>query len=341
MRDVGSLNGTYVNRERVDEARPPHDGDELQVGKFKLGLRGRAETSEHRQRDHLSIGEVLSLLQDEFPDVTISKIRFLESQGLIDPERTPSGYRKFYDGDIERLRWILHQQRDHFLPLKVIKDRILNGFADDDEHGPGAGVDRESDEHRPASGDGAADDRAGDETPDDETPEETPAPAPVAASEPMPRPGPESSPVASGGDGVASAADPLDEGMSTVSMTADELAAASGLTADEVDDLHRFGLIVSRPIGAADLYEGEALQVARLAADFVGRGIEIRHLKMYRISAEREAGFYEQVVSPLAGHRDPATRVRARAEVRDLVRLGAELKASLLRRSLRDQLGGP
>ena len=74
--------------------------------------------------DHLSIGEVLSLLQDEFPDVTISKIRFLESQGLIDPERTPSGYRKFYESDIERLRWILVQQREHFLPLKVIKDRL-------------------------------------------------------------------------------------------------------------------------------------------------------------------------------------------------------------------------
>lgn len=76
------------------------------------------------ERSHLSIGEVLSLLQDEFPDVTISKIRFLESQGLLDPERTPSGYRKFYDEDIERLRWILYQQKDHYLPLKVIKDRL-------------------------------------------------------------------------------------------------------------------------------------------------------------------------------------------------------------------------
>ena len=57
---------------------------------------------------HLSIGEVLAELRDEFPDITISKIRFLESQGLIDPERTPSGYRKFYGPDIDRLRWILH-----------------------------------------------------------------------------------------------------------------------------------------------------------------------------------------------------------------------------------------
>ncbi len=75
-------------------------------------------------RAHLSIGEVLSLLQEEFPDVTISKIRFLESQGLLDPERTPSGYRKFYEPDVERLRWILRQQRENFLPLKVIKGRL-------------------------------------------------------------------------------------------------------------------------------------------------------------------------------------------------------------------------
>ena len=78
-------------------------------------------------RPYVSIGEVLTLLQEEFPDVTISKIRFLESQGLIDPERTPSGYRKFYDGDVERLRFILREQKDHFLPLRVIKDRLDSG----------------------------------------------------------------------------------------------------------------------------------------------------------------------------------------------------------------------
>ena len=71
-----------------------------------------------------SIGQVLDLLKDEFSDISISKIRFLESQGLVDPERNQSGYRKFADSDINRLRWILEQQRDHFLPLKVIKERI-------------------------------------------------------------------------------------------------------------------------------------------------------------------------------------------------------------------------
>ena len=76
---------------------------------------------------HLSIGEVLGLLLEEFPDVTISKIRFLESQGLIEPERTPSGYRKFFDDDVELLRVILREQRENFLPLRVIKDRIDSG----------------------------------------------------------------------------------------------------------------------------------------------------------------------------------------------------------------------
>src|SRR4051794_26288601 len=78
-------------------------------------------------RPYLSIGEVLGLLLEEFPDITISKIRFLESQGLIDPERTPSGYRKFYDPDVERLRVILREQRENFLPLKAIRDRLESG----------------------------------------------------------------------------------------------------------------------------------------------------------------------------------------------------------------------
>jgi DNA-binding transcriptional MerR regulator len=75
-------------------------------------------------RSYLSIGEVLLALKTEFPDITISKIRFLEGEGLIEPERTASGYRKFYEQDVERLRQILRMQRDEYLPLKVIKERL-------------------------------------------------------------------------------------------------------------------------------------------------------------------------------------------------------------------------
>lgn len=72
----------------------------------------------------MSIGEVLSQLRVDFPDVTISKIRFLEAEGLIEPQRAPSGYRRFTADDIARLRYVLTVQRDHYLPLKVIKEQL-------------------------------------------------------------------------------------------------------------------------------------------------------------------------------------------------------------------------
>ncbi len=72
----------------------------------------------------LSIGAVLTRLKPEFPDLAISKIRFLESEGLVTPHRTPSGYRQFSAADVERLRYVLAAQRDHYLPLKVIKDQL-------------------------------------------------------------------------------------------------------------------------------------------------------------------------------------------------------------------------
>ena len=75
-------------------------------------------------RAFMSIGEVLSQLRAEFPDVTISKIRFLEAEGLIEPERTASGYRKFSRDDVSRLRYVLSAQRDHYLPLRVIGEHL-------------------------------------------------------------------------------------------------------------------------------------------------------------------------------------------------------------------------
>ncbi|MDP8958325.1 MAG: MerR family transcriptional regulator [Actinomycetota bacterium] len=71
-----------------------------------------------------TIGEVINLLKPEFPDITVSKVRFLEAEGLVKPHRSQSGYRQFGEADVQRLRYILQQQRDHFLPLKVIKSRL-------------------------------------------------------------------------------------------------------------------------------------------------------------------------------------------------------------------------
>jgi DNA-binding transcriptional MerR regulator len=86
-------------------------------------------------RNYQSIGEVLVAVKTEFPDITISKIRFLESEGLITPERTPSGYRKFYSDDVDRLKSILRMQRDEYLPLKVIKERLVRSDSGEDAEG--------------------------------------------------------------------------------------------------------------------------------------------------------------------------------------------------------------
>ncbi len=90
-------------------------------------------------RAGFGIGEVLAQLRGEFPDVSVSKIRFLESEGLIQPARSPSNYRRFGPGDVTRLRYILTAQRDEYLPLRVIKDRLAAADGDDgaDLEGPG------------------------------------------------------------------------------------------------------------------------------------------------------------------------------------------------------------
>ena len=89
----------------------------------------------------MTIGEVINVLKDEFPDVSVSKVRFLESQGLLSPGRSEGGYRQFERHDVDRLRFILRQQRDHFLPLKVIKSKLTLWERGED---PGAPSDHEA-----------------------------------------------------------------------------------------------------------------------------------------------------------------------------------------------------
>ena len=269
------------------------------------------------ERAYLSIGEVLALLKEEFPDVTISKIRFLESQGLLDPERTPSGYRKFYDTDVERLRWILRQQREHFLPLKVIKGR-LRGSSDGAEE-----VAIELSEEVAADTGPAPEASIGVEEP------AQPAPAPVQA------PPSTLSPLPS----TAEAA-PLVLSSGGVSMTMAELAAASGLEDDDLRELERYGLLTGRRAASSVYYDEEALMVAQLAAGFMKYGVEARHLRMYKTAGEREAGFLEQVVMPMLKQRNPQARRQAADALSDLTRLGQGLRAAMLRQALRKYIEG-
>lgn len=251
---------------------------------------------------HLSIGEVLDQLRDEFPDVTISKIRFLESQRLLDPERTPSGYRKFSDEDLERLRWILTQQRDNFLPLRVIRERL-------EQYGSSGTPAR-------TSPDGGGRSIAAAELPLGElgdAPED---------DEPI-------------GSLTRDDSKPSDE------LTRAELLEATALTDSQLADLEAHGLVV--PIvgeGPRALYGEDALAVGTIAAGFHGRGIQARHLKMYRHFAEREGALFGQVLLPYLRQRNPEARDRLQGEVEELARLARRLRTEMLRQALRTELQG-
>ncbi|HEY1739795.1 MAG TPA: MerR family transcriptional regulator [Acidimicrobiia bacterium] len=247
--------------------------------------------------DHLAIGDVLQELRSEFDDITISKIRFLESQGLIAPERTPSGYRKFAPEDVERLRWILAQQRDHFLPLKVIKDRL-----------------DELDESQLSLDDL----------------DEVRRPAKKAAVEKFFE-------AARSGGGAADFESAAPDGASVlgdatgVSMTRAELASAAGLSDGQLAELESYGLV--EPIDAnaeRPLFDEGALVVAQAAGKFMQFGIEPRHLRMYKSFTERELNLFDQVVQPMRRPNRPEAGERADATVDELVQLGQRLRAGLM-----------
>lgn len=278
---------------------------------------------------HHSIGDVLGMLREEFPDITISKIRFLESQGLIDPERTPSGYRKFYDGDVERLRWILHQQKENFLPLKVIKGRL-----EQLELGGGVLTDF-TDLDAPADAVSGADAASGADA--------------EAAPDPEPEPAPEKPKAKRRTRKKAAAAPtlPLDDGRaddlapdpSGVSLTREELAKAAGLTDAEITELESFGLLIpATEAGGRVLFDEDGLAVARLAAGFAKHGIEARHLRMYRSFAEREAMLYQQALLSVLRQRNPEARARAQEELSELAKLGRGLRTAYLRQAARELL---
>ena len=103
----------------------------------------------------------------------------------------------------------------------------------------------------------------------------------------------------------------------------------------ELGDLARYGLLVGYQVGGDTFYDGEGLVVARTAAGFMRFGIEARHLRMYKVAAEREAGFMEQVVMPLLKQRNPTARQQAAENLGEMARLGELLRTALLRSALR------
>ncbi len=345
-------------------------------------------------RPYFSIGEVLGLLLEEFSDVTISKIRFLESQGLIDPERTSSGYRKFYDGDVERLRYILREQKDNYLPLKVIKER-LDGIdntlpnpprpvpmgaswataADDTDHPvfpaePRTTVGEEPDHGLAPALDPEHDAAISPAAPAAPTPVEpeaappapapTPAPTPPAPAPVTPTPVPEtiirSAPVQAPAAQVPAAAaaslpaeaidpDPTPAVRAPVlslvrddrapldpdyRLSGPELCQRSGITPAVLRQLEEYGLLSGRAMGTETTYDAEALRLADVARRFLELGLEVRHLRTWRMNAEKEMSLFDALVLPLLRQRNPQARQHASETMGELADLGAELRGLLI-----------
>ncbi|MCU1682945.1 MAG: MerR family transcriptional regulator [Amycolatopsis sp.] len=249
------------------------------------------------QRDGLSIGAVLAQLRGDFPDVTISKIRFLESEGLVQPGRTPSGYRQFAVADVERLRFVLSAQRDHYLPLKVIKEQL-----------------------------DAADQGT--------------EPVPSASAQRLPRKLVSLGSFDSGrGDGERSSM-PSPEDFATereIRLTMEEFLAQAGIDAATLAELQQYGLV--RP-GAAGFYDADAVLVAQTVKAMTEFGIEPRHLRAFRASADREVGLLEQIVAPIYRHRDADAKARADEVVKELAALSVALHTLLVKAGIRGVTGG-
>ncbi|PXY22381.1 MerR family transcriptional regulator [Prauserella muralis] len=244
------------------------------------------------QRDGLSIGAVLAQLRKDFPDVTISKIRFLESEGLVQPGRTPSGYRQFSPADVERLRFVLAAQRDHYLPLKVIKEQLDAADRGAEPSGALPRLPRKL----------------------------VPLGDPLTNGEAKAMPGP---------DDFAPARE--------FRLTQEDLLGEAGIDAALLTELHQYGLV--RP-GAAGFYDADAVQIAKTVKAMTDFGIEPRHLRAFRASADREVGLLEQIVSPVYRHRDAEARARGDELVRELAALSVTLHTLLVKAGIRGVTGG-
>ncbi|WP_433678542.1 transcriptional regulator FtsR [Nocardia sp. CA-119907] len=270
-------------------------------------------------RGGMSIGSVLDLLRPDFPDITISKIRFLEAEGLIRPERTPSGYRRFSIADCERLRFVLTAQRDQYLPLKVIKEQleaIDSGAAT-------LGV-REARARAHSGRSGAPE--AG-HSPPDSAPTTTPS-AHSAARTAAPRK-----------LGVVPGEISPDELRfdHEIRLTRADLLAQAEIDEKFLSDLIRANLITP---GAAGFFDADAVTLAKTAKAMAEFGLEARHLRAFKLAADREAALVAQIAAPIAKSRDAGARARAEETVRELAALSLTLHTCLVKASVRSSLGG-
>lgn len=271
-------------------------------------------------RDFLSIGEVLAQLLEEFPDVTISKIRFLESQGLIEPERTPSGYRKFTSSEVERLRFILREQRTNYLPLRIIKDKL-----DDDTADISRDISRDimmPSEYVATSGHPAT--RTSVPRPRGEAPHVQSAPMIPTDQDPIV---PES-------DRRLQRQDALLHADKTESIPRDQLLQQFEIDAAFLKELESAGLINGHDVGDTTFFDASSIAIAKSAARFQEMGIDVRHLRAWKTSADREVSLFEQRILPYLRQRNPSAREEALRMLAEFMELGGELRSALIQRDI-------
>lgn len=259
-----------------------------------------------------TIGEVLNQLKEDFEDITISKIRFLESEGLIYPDRTESGYRIFSTDDVDRLRFILTAQRDHYLPLKVIReqlDRLDAGEA------PGQGPGPKPPPTLVPTG-GA-----------DDTQQLTPTQTAVQMAKAV--------------EAAALNSDTavLEAPSTPVELTLREFCEATGLDSAQVKSLRDYA-IVGDPGDETAPFDADDLLTGRAARELLALGLEPRHLRMYRQFVDREVALFEQLATPLLRQRNPEARRQAAKQLEKLAGLTSRMKRSLLSRELRRYVRG-
>lgn len=228
----------------------------------------------------LGIGKVLDELRPEFPNLSISKIRYLEDQGLLEPERTASGYRKFSYRDVERLRFILHAQDEKFWPLSHIRQVL-----DDIDRGV---------------------------VPDTDLGSMTRVPHLSLAEDGLPT------------------EDTFTAIKSAVRLSRAEILDSAGIDATMLDAIEEFGLIQRRP--TQTYYDGEALAIASIVGELAELGLEPRHLRIFRASADREISLFEQIVTPRARQLDKESSEQT---VAALAALSIRLQSVLVRSGLR------
>jgi len=214
--------------------------------------------------DLLTIGQVLARLKPEFPDLSSSKLRFLEERDLVTPVRTQSGYRKFSPSDVERLRIVLGLQRDHYLPLKVIKEYLADLDAGRDPVLPG-GVDG-------------------------------PRPSMLGTER---------------------------------RYTREEVVRAAGATPMLVSDAVSASLLP-----ASEHYGEDAVTVVKALVDLQRSGIEPRHLRTFRATAERELGLIESALMPVRRRGDSTSRAKAAELAREIAGHLEVVRSSLIRAAI-------